>query len=404
MNFKKIFILLLAFFILHPPLNVQAEEEFILDTQASTIIAKENSNSKFIISELNSGYVISQQNSDQKVNYKKLLNKLALFSISERLKENKLTLESYIHISNDDELKKLKIENVIQVKDLIFLLEQGSSNSLALSVFTHFNLREPDLQTILDKLSMTDTELNKFEISDENKISARNLTYINQQIILNYPGILEILKSPVYEVKSEEKINNNLFVENDTFSELQGFSYGDTKVEIIVQYPDIKLLLTFFDIKNDKEKFLNNLKELTTYLSTNYHYTPILKEGSLNINNENIKTEDTLYSLMKKTSSETPTYYLMNNRLLGEKNYSSLSANNSILQVPFSSLDKKEVTYSHLLREKLFGNKPSTTSSNKDKLHSYIEKVKLGLTLFLLFYVCISILIHFLKKQVKGRK
>lgn len=402
MYFKKIIILLLALFLVLPSNNTHAEEYFILDNQATSMILEEYPDSKFIIAELNSGYIISQQNPDNKINYKKLLNKLALFTISEKLKENKLNLDSYIHISNDEYLKNLKLENVIQVKDLIFLLEQGSSNTLAQSVFTHFSLREPDLQATLDKLGMSDTELNKFEISDENKITAKNLAYINQQIVLNYPSITDILKLSKYQLANSEEIENNLNLEDTTIPELNGFSLEDTRAEIIIYNTDAKFVLTFLDITNDKEKFVNNLKKLVAYLSTNYHYKLILNSGLSTINDEEIFVNEPLYSLTKKTATESPVYYTMNNKLFLEQHYARLSANNSISHVTFSPVGSREVSYNQRIKEKLFNN-ISDTSTNKDKLYSYIEKAKLGLTLFLLFYICIYILLHFLKKQAKGR-
>lgn len=402
MYFKKIIILLLALFLVLPSNNTHAEEYFILDNQATSMILEEYPDSKFIIAELNSGYIISQQNPDNKINYKKLLNKLALFTISEKLKENKLNLDSYIHISNDEYLKNLKLENVIQVKDLIFLLEQGSSNTLAQSVFTHFSLREPDLQATLDKLGMSDTELNKFEISDENKITAKNLAYINQQIVLNYPSITDILKLSKYQLANSEEIENNLNLEDTTIPELNGFSLEDTRAEIIIYNTDAKFVLTFLDITNDKEKFVNNLKKLVAYLSTNYHYKLILNSGLSTINDEEIFVNEPLYSLTKKTATESPVYYTMNNKLFLEQHYARLSANNSISHVTFSPVGSREVSYNQRIKEKLFNN-ISDTSTNKDKLFSYIEKAKLGLTLFLLFYICIYILLHFLKKQAKGR-
>ncbi|MBF0847413.1 hypothetical protein IR145_08090, partial [Streptococcus danieliae] len=58
-----------------------------------------DNNSKFIVAELNTGKIIAGQDADQKVTYKNLINKLAIFSLSEKLKDNSITLEHRIKVT-----------------------------------------------------------------------------------------------------------------------------------------------------------------------------------------------------------------------------------------------------------------------------------------------------------------
>ena len=119
MRLKKIGILILLLVFLVP--NFSKADDNFLDNNAVTNLSDVNAH--LVVSELNTGKIISKRGENEKVSVGKLPNYLALYLLTDNLKNKKITLDEKINITtSDDILSKYKIESSITVKDAIFLL------------------------------------------------------------------------------------------------------------------------------------------------------------------------------------------------------------------------------------------------------------------------------------------
>ena len=117
MKLKKISILILLLIFLIP--NFSKADDTFLDNNAVTNFSDVNAH--LVVSELNTGKIISKRGENKKVSVGKLPNYLALYLLADNLKNNKITLETQLTItSNDEILSKYKYESSITVKDAIF--------------------------------------------------------------------------------------------------------------------------------------------------------------------------------------------------------------------------------------------------------------------------------------------
>ena len=224
MRLKKIGILILLLVFLVP--NFSKADDNFLDNNAVTNLSDVNAH--LVVSELNTGKIISKRGENEKVSVGKLPNYLALYLLTDNLKNKKITLDEKINIaSGDDILSKYKIESSITVKDAIFLLENENSNSLNQTVFTHFNVTLDKAKETLASMSLHDTKLESLDNNGNNTSTAKNISYLTSLILKNYPEITEITKNPEHTLASGEKINNSVeFKESDKFRVL-GLDYSD---------------------------------------------------------------------------------------------------------------------------------------------------------------------------------
>ena len=87
MKLKKISILILLLVFLIP--NFTKAEDNFLDNNA--VIDFSDVNSHLVVSELNTGKIISKRGENEKVSVGKLPNYLALYLLADNLKNNKIT-------------------------------------------------------------------------------------------------------------------------------------------------------------------------------------------------------------------------------------------------------------------------------------------------------------------------
>ena len=208
MKLKKISILILLLVFLIP--NFTKAEDNFLDNNA--VIDFSDVNSHLVVSELNTGKIISKRGENEKVSVGKLPSYLALYLLADNLKNNKITLDTKIDIKNsDDILTKYKFEASITVKDAIFLLENEASNSLNQAIFSHFNIDITKAKDILATMSLNDTKLDTFDNNSSTNIStAKNISYLTSLILKTYPEITEITKNPEHTLATGEKIKNSI--------------------------------------------------------------------------------------------------------------------------------------------------------------------------------------------------
>ena len=193
MKLKKISILILLLVFLIP--NFSKADDTFLDNNAVTNFSDVNAH--LVVSELNTGKIISKRGENEKVSVGKLPNYVALYLLADNLKNNKITLDTQLAIStSDDVLSKYKIESSITVKDAIFLLENENSNALNQAIFNRFNINLEKAKDILGAMSLHDTQLEALENNDKNTSTAKNISYLTSVILKTYPEITEITKNP----------------------------------------------------------------------------------------------------------------------------------------------------------------------------------------------------------------
>ena len=105
MKLKKISILILLLIFLIP--NFSKADDTFLDNNAVTNFSDVNAH--LVVSELNTGKIISKRGENEKVSVGKLPNYVALYLLADNLKNNKITLDTQLAIStSDDVLSKYK--------------------------------------------------------------------------------------------------------------------------------------------------------------------------------------------------------------------------------------------------------------------------------------------------------
>ena len=335
MKLKKISILILLLIFLIP--NFSKADDTFLDNNAVTNFSDVNAH--LVVSELNTGKIISKRGENEKVSVGKLPNYVALYLLADNLKNNKITLDTQLAIStSDDVLSKYKIESSITVKDAIFLLENENSNALNQAIFNRFNINLEKAKDILGAMSLHDTQLEALENNDKNTSTAKNISYLTSVILKTYPEITEITKNPEHTLATREKINNSVeFKESDKFRVL-GLDYSNKNSVTYAYSGNTKLIITVLNQNDDKASYFEKLQKTYDYLFTNYTYKLALKAGTYTINNERITFDNDIYDLFyEKHSIKDVTYLLMNKKILLFQKYNTISANEGTVFSDFTS-------------------------------------------------------------------
>lgn len=397
MRLKKIGILILLLVFLVP--NFTKADDVFLDNNAVTNLSDVNAH--LVVSELNTGKIISKRGENEKVSVGKLPNYLALYLLTDNLKNKKITLDEKINITtSDDILSKYKIESSITVKDVIFLLENENSNSLNKAIFAHFNVTLDKAKDILASMSLNDTKLESLDNNGNNTSTAKNISYITSLILKNYPEITEITKNPEHTLASGEKINNSVeFKESDKFRVL-GLDYSDKNSVTYAYSGNTKLIITVLNQSDDKATYFDKLQRTYDYLFSNYNYKLALKAGTYTINNERITFNEDIYDLFyEKHSIKDVTYLLMNKKILLFQKYETISANEGTVFSDFTSNDNTgnlAKIKSNFINDDNFDKK-----DNYEKTTIVIDRTKYFATGILAIYTLVFAALYVMRQVVR---
>ena len=397
MRLKKIGILILLLVFLVP--NFSKADENFLDNNAVTNLSDVNAH--LVVSELNTGKIISKRGENEKVSVGKLPNYVALYLLTNNLKNKKITLDEKINIASGDAiLSKYKIESSITVKDAIFLLENENSNSLNQAVFTHFNVTLDKAKETLAAMSLHDTKLESLDNNGNNTSTAKNISYLTSLILKNYPEITEITKNSEHTLASGEKINNSVeFKESDKFRVL-GLDYSDKNSVTYAYSGNTKLIITVLNQSDDKATYFDKLQKTYDYLFSNYNYKLALKAGTYTINNERITFNEDIYDLFyEKHSIKDVTYLLMNKKILLFQKYETISANEGTVFSVFSSNDNTgnlEKIKSNFINDDNFDKK-----DNYEKTTIVIDRTKYFATGILAIYTLVFAALYVMRQVVR---
>jgi len=397
MRLKKISILILLLVFLVP--NFSKADDNFLDNNAVTNLSDVNAH--LVVSELNTGKIISKRGENEKVSVGKLPNYVALYLLTDSLKNKKITLDEKINItSGDNILSKYKIESSITVKDAIFLLENENSNNLNQAIFTHFNITLDKAKDILASMSLNDTKLESLDNNGNNTSTAKNISYITSLILKNYPEITEITKNPEHTLASGEKINNSVeFKESDKFRVL-GLDYSDKNSVTYAYSGNTKLIITVLNQSDDKATYFDKLQKTYDYLFSNYNYKLALKAGTYTINNERITFNEDIYDLFyEKHSIKDVTYLLMNKKILLFQKYETISANEGTVFSDFTSNDNTgnlAKIKSNFINDDNFDKK-----DNYEKTTIVIDRTKYFATGILAIYTLVFAALYVMRQVVR---
>lgn len=397
MRLKKISILILLLVFLVP--NFTKADDVFLDNNAVTNLSDVNAH--LVVSELNTGKIISKRGENEKVSVGKLPNYLALYLLTDNLKNKKITLDEKINITTSDNiLSKYKIESSITVKDAIFLLENENSNSLNQAVFAHFNITLDKAKDILASMSLNDTKLESLDNNGNNTSTAKNISYLTSLILKNYPEITEITKNPEHTLASGEKINNSIeFKESDKFRVL-GLDYSDKNSVTYAYSGNTKLIITVLNQSDDKATYFDKLQKTYDYLFSNYNYKLALKAGTYTINNERITFNEDIYDLFyEKHSIKDVTYLLMNKKILLFQKYETISANEGTVFSDFTSNDNTgnlAKIKSNFINDDNFDKK-----DNYEKTTIVIDRTKYFATGILAIYTLVFAALYVMRQVVR---
>ena len=397
MRLKKIGILILLLVFLVP--NFSKADDNFLDNNAVTNLSDVNAH--LVVSELNTGKIISKRGENEKVSVGKLPNYVALYLLTDSLKNKKITLDEKINItSGDNILSKYKIESSITVKDAIFLLENENSNNLNQAIFTHFNITLDKAKDILASMSLNDTKLESLDNNGNNTSTAKNISYITSLILKNYPEITEITKNPEHTLASGEKINNSVeFKESDKFRVL-GLDYSEKNSVTYAYSGNTKLIITVLNQSDDKATYFDKLQKTYDYLFSNYNYKLALKAGTYTINNERITFNEDIYDLFyEKHSIKDVTYLLMNKKILLFQKYETISANEGTVFSDFTSNDNTgnlAKIKSNFINDDNFDKK-----DNYEKTTIVIDRTKYFATGILAIYTLVFAALYVMRQVVR---
>lgn len=397
MKLKKISILILLLIFLIP--NFSKADDTFLDNNAVTNFSDVNAH--LVVSELNTGKIISKRGENEKVSVGKLPNYLALYLLADNLRNNKITLETQLTItSNDEILSKYKYDSSITVKDAIFLLENENSNSLNQAVFNHFNVNIEKAKDILGAMSLHDTQLESLDNSEKNTSTAKNISFLTSLILKSYPEITEITKNPEFTLSTGELIKNTVeFKDSDKFRVL-GLDYSDKNSVTYAYSGNTKLIITVLNQNDDKASYFEKLQKTYDYLFTNYNYKLALKAGTYTINNERITFENDIYDLFyEKHSIRDITYLLMNKKILLFQKYETISANEGTVFADFKSNDttgKLAKVKATFINDDNFNNK-----GNLEKTTIIIDRTKFFATGVLAIYTLVFAALYVMKQAIR---
>lgn len=397
MRLKKISILILLLVFLVP--NFTKADDVFLDNNAVTNLSDVNAH--LVVSELNTGKIISKRGENEKVSVGKLPNYLALYLLTDNLKNKKITLDEKINITTSDNiLSKYKIESSITVKDAIFLLENENSNSLNQAVFAHFNITLDKAKDILASMSLNDTKLESLDNNGNNTSTAKNISYLTSLILKNYPEITEITKNPEHTLASGEKINNSIeFKESDKFRVL-GLDYSDKNSVTYAYSGNTKLIITVLNQSDDKATYFDKLQKTYDYLFSNYSYKLALKAGTYTINNERITFNEDIYDLFyEKHSIKDVTYLLMNKKILLFQKYETISANEGTVFSDFTSNDN--IGNLAKIKSNFINDDNFDKKDNYEKTTIVIDRTKYFATGILAIYTLVFAALYVMRQVVR---
>ena len=397
MRLKKISILILLLVFLVP--NFTKADDVFLDNNAVTNLSDVNAH--LVVSELNTGKIISKRGENEKVSVGKLPNYLALYLLTDNLKNKKITLDKKINITtSDDILSKYKIESSITVKDAIFLLENENSNNLNQAVFAHFNITLDKAKDILASMSLNDTKLESLDNNGNNTSTAKNISYLTSLILKNYPEITEITKNPEHTLASGEKINNSIeFKESDKFRVL-GLDYSDKNSVTYAYSGNTKLIITVLNQSDDKATYFDKLQKTYDYLFSNYNYKLALKAGTYTINNERITFNEDIYDLFyEKHSIKDVTYLLMNKKILLFQKYGTISANEGTVFSEFTSNDN--IGNLAKIKSNFINDDNFDKKNNYEKTTIVIDRTKYFATGILAIYTLVFAALYVMRQVVR---
>ena len=397
MRLKKISILILLLVFLVP--NFSKADDNFLDNNAVTNLSDVNAH--LVVSELNTGKIISKRGENEKVSVGKLPNYLALYLLTDNLKNKKITLDEKINITtSDDILSKYKLESSITVKDAIFLLENENSNSLNQAVFTHFNVTLDKAKETLAAMSLHDTKLESLDNNGNNTSTAKNISYLTSLILKNYPEITEITKNPEHTLASGEKINNSIeFKESDKFRVL-GLDYSDKNSVTYAYSGNTKLIITVLNQSDDKATYFDKLQKTYEYLFANYSYKLALKAGTYTINNERITFNEDIYDLFyEKHSIKDVTYLLMNKKILLFQKYGTISANEVTVFSDFTSNDN--IGNLAKIKSNFINDDNFDKKNNYEKTTIVIDRTKYFATGILAIYTLVFAALYVMRQVVR---
>ena len=397
MRLKKISILAILLVFLLP--NLAKAETLFLDNNAISNFSDVNTH--LVVSEFNTGKIISKRGENKQVSVSNLPNHLALFLLTDDLKNNKISLDTKINITNSDTiLNKYNLGSSISVDDALFLLENEESDALLQAIFTKYALTIEKAKDILSSISLNDTTLASLTIDEKNMSTAKNISYLTNMILRNYPKLTEITKNPEVTLSSGSKATNNVsFTESDKFRVL-GLNYANKNSITFAYSGDTKLLITILNQNDDKATYFDKLQKTYDYLFTNYSYKLALKAGSYKINNENITFEKDIYDLFyEKHSIKDVTYLLMNKKILLFQKYETISANAGTVFADFSSNDTSGVlakVKTNFINDINFDKK-----DNLEKTTIVIDRTKYFATGILAIYSLVFMAFYIMKKVVR---
>ena len=397
MRLKKISILSILLVFLLP--NLAKAETLFLDNNAISNFSDVNTH--LVVSEFNTGKIISKRGENKQVSVSNLPNHLALFLLTDALKNNKISLDTKINITNSDAiLNKYNLGSSISVNDALFLLENEESDALLQAIFTKYDLTIEKAKDILSSMSLNDTTLASLTIDEKNMSTAKNMSYLTNMILRNYPKLTEITKNPEVTLSSGSKATNNVsFTESDKFRVL-GLNHANKNSITFAYSGDTKLLITILNQNDDKATYFDKLQKTYDYLFSNYSYKLALKAGSYKINNENITFEKDIYDLFyEKHSIKDVTYLLMNKKILLFQKYETISANAGTVFADFSSNDTSGVlakVKTNFINDINFDKK-----DNLEKTTIVIDRTKYFATGILAIYSLVFMAFYIMKKVVR---
>ena len=397
MRLKKISILAILLVFLLP--NLAKAETLFLDNNAISNFSDVNTH--LVVSEFNTGKIISKRGENKQVSVSNLPNHLALFLLTDDLKNNKISLDTKINITKSDAiLNKYNLSSSVSVDDALFLLENEESDALLEAIFTKYDLTIEKAKDILSSMSLNDTTLASLTIDEKNMSTAKNMSYLTNMILRNYPKLTEITKNPEVTLSSGSKATNNVsFTESDKFRVL-GLNYANKNSITFAYSGDTKLLITILNQNDDKATYFDKLQKTYDYLFSNYSYKLALKAGSYKINNENITFDKDIYDLFyEKHSIKDVTYLLMNKKILLFQKYETISANAGTVFADFSSNDTSGVlakVKTNFINDINFDKK-----DNLEKTTIVIDRTKYFATGILAIYSLVFMAFYIMKKVVR---
>lgn len=397
MRLKKISILAILLVFLLP--NLAKAETLFLDNNAISNFSDVNTH--LVVSEFNTGKIISKRGENKQVSVSNLPNHLALFLLTDDLKNNKISLDTKINITNSDAiLNKYNLGSSVSVQDALFLLENEESNALLEAIFTKYVITIEKAKNILSSMSLNDTTLASLTIDEKNMSTAKNMSYLTNMILRNYPKLTEITKNPEVTLSSGSKATNNVsFTESDKFRVL-GLSHANKNSITFAYSRETKLLITILNQNDDKATYFDKLQKTYDYLFSNYSYKLALKAGSYKINNENITFDKDIYDLFyEKHSIKDVTYLLMNKKILLFQKYETISANAVTVFADFSSNDTSGVltkVKTNFINDINFDKK-----DNLEKTTIVIDRTKYFATGILAIYSLVFMAFYIIKKVVR---